>query len=308
YQTTRDRISARGRPLTLAFRQLHAAIDPGESRRYWQGYLRLKTGDSVWTGLFYVLREDGSFSSYPSKDIEGHTPVKTVRVGSDCAVVHGETLRQFLGRDAAVLGPGGGGGGGGGTIGGGGGAIGSGGGASGSGGGGGGGGGVGDGAGGGGHAWWLQCFAVLAPSGLQLFRAPTPSARLEWVTALAVVATAHDLNLGENKDKHHQQQQQQQQQQQPPRSLSDSSRFPLSTSKAQHEHSHLSSAPDNDDSGSGVGEGETAAVGGVRVGAGEGASASSKRVMQGFLRKKRAGRSWGVAEEWPYRWVVLRVR
>lgn len=37
---------------------------------------RTTTGDSVWTGLFYVLREDGSFSSYPSKDIEGHTPVK----------------------------------------------------------------------------------------------------------------------------------------------------------------------------------------------------------------------------------------
>lgn len=36
-------------------------------------------GDSVWTGLFYVLREDGSFSSFPSKDIRGQTPVK-VRV------------------------------------------------------------------------------------------------------------------------------------------------------------------------------------------------------------------------------------
>lgn len=41
-----QRISGRGRPITLAFRQLHAAIDGRrEARRYWQGYLRLKTGD-----------------------------------------------------------------------------------------------------------------------------------------------------------------------------------------------------------------------------------------------------------------------
>lgn len=41
-----SRISGRGRPITLAFRQLHAAIDGRrEARRYWQGYLRLKTGE-----------------------------------------------------------------------------------------------------------------------------------------------------------------------------------------------------------------------------------------------------------------------
>lgn len=40
------RISGRGRPITLAFRQLHAAVDGRrEARRYWQGYLRLKTGE-----------------------------------------------------------------------------------------------------------------------------------------------------------------------------------------------------------------------------------------------------------------------
>lgn len=49
------RISGRGRPITLAFRQLHAAIDAEEARRYWQGYLRLKTGEAwgveeTWEG------------------------------------------------------------------------------------------------------------------------------------------------------------------------------------------------------------------------------------------------------------------
>ncbi|CAN0373300.1 unnamed protein product, partial [Laminaria digitata] len=78
---------------------------PGEARRYWQGYLRLKTGDSVWTGSFYVLREDGSLSSYASKDIQGQTPVKVLRVGSDCTVIHGDTYKQFLGGDTAFSGP-----------------------------------------------------------------------------------------------------------------------------------------------------------------------------------------------------------
>ena len=35
-------------------------------------------GGSVWTGSFYVLREDGSLSSYASKDIQGQTPVKVI--------------------------------------------------------------------------------------------------------------------------------------------------------------------------------------------------------------------------------------
>lgn len=30
--------------------------------------------------------------------------MQVMRVGTDCAVIHGETLRQFLGGDAAVLG------------------------------------------------------------------------------------------------------------------------------------------------------------------------------------------------------------
>lgn len=41
--------------------------------------LPFSLGDSVWTGSFYVLREDGSLSSYASKDIQGQTPVKVGR-------------------------------------------------------------------------------------------------------------------------------------------------------------------------------------------------------------------------------------
>lgn len=40
--------------------------------------LLFSPGDSVWTGSFYVLREDGSLSSYASKDIQGQTPVKVI--------------------------------------------------------------------------------------------------------------------------------------------------------------------------------------------------------------------------------------
>lgn len=77
-----------------------------------------------------------------------------MRVGSDCTLIHGETLKQFLGGDAATVSASGGGlsgGGGGGSGGGGAGAAGS------IEGGAGGGGAVGAGVGG---AWWLECFAV----------------------------------------------------------------------------------------------------------------------------------------------------
>lgn len=79
---------------------------------------------------------------------------QAARVGSDCTVIHGETLRQFFGGDASVFGPCGGasGAGGGGAGPNGGGGVG--------GGGGGGGGGDAGGAGVGSHAWWLECFAV----------------------------------------------------------------------------------------------------------------------------------------------------
>lgn len=46
------------------------------SRVVRRSVLGTSAGHSVWTGLFYVLREDGSFCSYPSKDIEGQVPVK----------------------------------------------------------------------------------------------------------------------------------------------------------------------------------------------------------------------------------------
>lgn len=79
-----------------------------------------------------------------------------MRVGGDCTLIHGETLKQFLGGDAAATtvpasggGLSGGGGGGGGGAGGAGFNEG--------GGGGGGGGAVGAGVG---DAWWLECFAV----------------------------------------------------------------------------------------------------------------------------------------------------
>lgn len=89
---------------------------------------------------------------------------QAVRVGTDCAVIHGDHLRQFLGGDGALPGNasgGNGGGGGGGSVGGGVGGT-----SGGLGGGGGGGidGVVGVGAGGvggaGAHAWWLESFAV----------------------------------------------------------------------------------------------------------------------------------------------------
>ncbi|CAN0096628.1 unnamed protein product, partial [Phaeothamnion confervicola] len=67
YDGTVSRIKAAGRPVTLAFRQLHAVEDIGAPRRFWQGTLRLKVAPHVWTGRFYVLREDGSLLSYPSK-------------------------------------------------------------------------------------------------------------------------------------------------------------------------------------------------------------------------------------------------
>ncbi|CAN0147241.1 unnamed protein product [Ectocarpus fasciculatus] len=317
YEECIGRISARGRPITLAFRQLHAAIDRGATRRYWQGYLRLKTGDSVWTGLFYVLREDGSFSSFPSKDIEGQTPVKMMRVGGDCTLIHGESLKQFLGGDTAVSGGSGGGGGGSGSSGGGGGS----GGGSGSGGGGGsgvhetgGGGGAGAvGAGAGGDAWWLECFAVLAPDGLQLFRAPSPSARLDWVSAFAVVTTAHELGLCKTPPPP------------PPRPPSPTTTA-ATAGAAREEESPVAPASSRfgrwgyrgarksepeaaEEEDQGGGWGETAAIGG-RVAAagvrGRVTASPPKSVMQGFLRKRAAARSWGSSEGWEYRWVVLR--
>ena len=62
--------------------------------------------------------------------------------------------------------------------------------------------------------------------------------------------------------------------------------------------------------------GETAAIGGRIAAAGGGGggggggtkvTAPPRSVMQGFLRKRVAGRLWGASEGWEYRWVVLRV-
>eukprot|EP00611_Tribonema_gayanum_P008613 TRINITY_DN1821_c0_g1_i2.p1 TRINITY_DN1821_c0_g1~~TRINITY_DN1821_c0_g1_i2.p1 ORF type:complete len:1318 (-),score=394.48 TRINITY_DN1821_c0_g1_i2:1168-5121(-) len=97
YEETVSRVKTTSRPLVVTFRQLHAAEDPEQPRRYWQGYLRCKAGDQLWTGRFYVLTEDGCLRSYPGKDITATPPVETVVVG-DSTIVHGDALRQFAGR------------------------------------------------------------------------------------------------------------------------------------------------------------------------------------------------------------------
>lgn len=170
---------------------------------------------------------------------------------------------------------------------------------------------------------------VLAPDGLQLFRASTPAGRLDWVAALAIVSTSHDLGVWK-----------------PPQP---SAAAAISSAAANGEDcSSVSGSKNNDlnpprrrwslsyrrrcdsdvrgqsqdeqeeeEDNEGV-SGETEAVGerisangggenGVTA-AGRGAVAAAPRmVMQGFLRKRIAGRMWGASEEWEYRWIVLRV-
>lgn len=53
--------------------------------------------------------------------------------------------------------------------------------------------------------------------------------------------------------------------------------------------------------------GRIAAAGGSGSGGGAKVTAPPRSVMQGFLRKRVAGRLWGASEGWEYRWVVLRV-
>lgn len=204
---------------------------------------------------------------------------------------------------------------------------------------------------------------VLAPDGIQLFRAPTPSARLDWVTALAIVATADNLGLskkqphllptsgalgaiaaaadaaagdtkiaspaaegqqekvqsgrkgsggsggdgdksGRNGGRHTQEEK-----------LGDSSSSATAAGRNKwwgSDRSGEALSPNASgrqaESGEDWAEGETAAVGGVGgVGVEMGGAPAPRRVMQGFLRKRGAGRLWGVAEEWSYRWVILRV-
>lgn len=64
------RISGRGRPITLAFRQLHAAVDPEDSRRYWQGFLRLKTGLILYNRIAVCIYSKRSIPT----DMEQCTP------------------------------------------------------------------------------------------------------------------------------------------------------------------------------------------------------------------------------------------
>ena len=71
---------------------------------------------------------------------------------------------------------------------------------------------------------------------------------------------------------------------------------------------------DEEDEERGRGFEETVAVGGRKTAGGGGggtAGASGlapRTVMQGFLKKRVAGRLWVASEGWEYRWVVLRVR
>lgn len=53
----------------------------------------------MWTGSFYVLREDGSLSSYASKDIQGQTPVKVI----DTCFFFLCVLYYFCGNDTSAL-------------------------------------------------------------------------------------------------------------------------------------------------------------------------------------------------------------
>lgn len=179
---------------------------------------------------------------------------------------------------------------------------------------------------------------ILAPDeGIQVFRAPTPSARLDWVAALAIVATAHDLGIW--------------------KPLKEISTPSSSAERVEGGGNHAGGAANDEskcgngsDSGirqgenegaiyvvrrslglsnkrrtnrRGVGEvqgepreymrqkreeeeewGRTEAVGGEETTNGP----AARIVMQGFLKKRMAGRLWAVWEGWEYRWVVLRVR
>lgn len=182
---------------------------------------------------------------------------------------------------------------------------------------------------------------ILAPDeGIQVFRAPTPSARLDWVAALAIVATAHDLGIW--------------------KPLRETSPPPRSTERAEGGGNHAGGAERKCGNGSdsGIVQGEDGGaiyvvrrslglggkrrmngreVGGVQEGGGgpreymlqqreeeeeeeewgrteavggEGRTdgPAARIVMQGFLKKRMAGRLWAAWEGWEYRWVVLRVR
>ena len=65
------KVKSAGRPVTLGFRLLHPVSDPGlKARRLWQGYLFFRFSmERVWTGRFYVLRDDGQLRAYAGKDL-----------------------------------------------------------------------------------------------------------------------------------------------------------------------------------------------------------------------------------------------
>ncbi|CAB1121397.1 unnamed protein product [Ectocarpus sp. CCAP 1310/34] len=170
-----------------------------------------------------------------------------------------------------------------------------------------------------------ETHGVLAPDGLQLFRAPSPSARLDWVSAFAVVTTAHELGLCKTPPLP------------PPPPTPPSPTTAAATAGDAREESSGAPRPsrfgrtwgyrggrksdpegedeeeeeeEEEEEDQGGAWGETAAIGGRVAAAGVRARVTTasppRRVMQGFLRKRAAARSWGSSGVWEYRWVVLR--
>lgn len=147
-----SRLKSSGRPLSVTFRQLHAAEDPSKPRRYWQGYLRQRVPprDQMWTGRFYVLREDFSLASYPSRDISSNDPVDVIDISS-ATTVHGDVLKQF--RGGLLAGE------------------------------------VDD------AHFWATTFAVLVEEQIIFFRTDTPEAKLDWLSAIAVLVASGDSGI-----------------------------------------------------------------------------------------------------------------
>ena len=185
---------------------------------------------------------------------------------------------------------------------------------------------------------------VLAPDeGIQVLRAPTPSARLDWVSALAILSAVHGLGLWklpttttpsatsiDSTDGGHSGSASRARSASHDRSgggivggfggtvdsvrrslglrVSNSGKRRADEAKKQQQRREedLNDAEEEDGWG---GRTEAVGVSGAESGTGAGEGRSLARVvLQGFLKKRIAGRLWTAWEDWEYRWVVLRVR